>query len=122
MQRRRFLKLAAIGTAALAIRPGAGAASTLHGNRLLSCYVAGVQYQNIDLFGLRRGRRVVVRQQRYEDEICYKVSSMDGATIGFVPRTLVSLLEKRRVKSASLSKVNPHAVPWKQIEIAIVLG
>jgi hypothetical protein len=115
MQRRRFLKLIALGVAGGALAPDATAAS------VVTCRVAGVKYQDHDVSRLREGAPVVVRRQRYQGEVCYRVTDADGATLGYVPRSHLPQLAGRRVVGAWLAQVNPHAVPWKRLELALAL-
>jgi len=119
MQRRRLLELFAIGVAAATARL-AGARSS--DRPPIRCFVAGVQYQSIDVFRLVRGRRVLLLESSYREETCYEVLTMEGARIGFVPRSMVSLVTERGFSAAWLETIQPHAVPWKQVEIAIVPG
>jgi hypothetical protein len=104
-----------MGAAAAAVR-----ADRASGRRPLRCFVAGVQYQSIDVFRLARGHPVAVRKSSYRDETCYEVLAMDGARIGFVPRRLVAVVAERGVSAAWLETVAPHAVPWKRVEIVMV--
>ncbi len=115
MQRRRFLKLIALGVAGGATVPDATAAS------IVTCRVAGVAHHGYDVFGLREGAPVIVRRERHKGEICYRVSDTNGETIGYVPRTHVPQLANRKVAGAWLSRANPHAVPWKRLELALAL-
>jgi hypothetical protein len=118
MHRRRFLGLTLFGSAGFASR----AMSTARDGRMVHCYVAGVAYQTVNVPSLKRAERVLVVPDRYRGEVCFKVLDMRGETIGFVPRRFIPRLEHAIVEDAWLSAVNPHAVPWKQVEIGMLLG
>jgi hypothetical protein len=117
MQRRRFLGLVASGVAVGAVSTDARAKAPV----IVRCRVAGVKYQDCDPFKLRQGAPVTVRRERFGDQACYRVIDACGATIGYVPRTHLALLKHREIADAWLAKVNPHAVPWKQLELALAL-
>ena len=67
MQRRRFLKLVALGVAGGALAPDATAAS------IVTCRVAGVRYQDYDVFKLRDGAPVTVKRESHQGEPCFRV-------------------------------------------------
>lgn len=115
MQRRRFLTLLALGVAGGALKPDTAAAS------IMTCHVAGVKYQDYDVSGLREGTPIVVRRERHAGEICYRVTDAHGATLGYVPRSHLPQLTGRDIAGAWLARVNPHAVPWKRLELALAL-
>jgi hypothetical protein len=115
MQRRRFLTLLALGVAGGALTSGATTAS------IVTCRVAGVKYQDYDVSGLRAGAAVAVTRERYKGEICYRVTDASGVTLGYVPRAHLPELAGRDIAGAWLVRVNPHAVPWKRLELALAL-
>lgn len=119
MQRRRFLKLFAVGAAGLVAPSGADAVT--QGGKMVRCLVAGVSFNGFDVFKLREQAPVIVRRETHKGEPCYRILDQDEATIGFVPRKKLPLFENREVEQAWLSKVNPYAVPWKQLEITASL-
>jgi hypothetical protein len=106
------------GSAGLASR----AQSASRDGRIVHCHVAGVAYQTVNVSGLKRGQHVLVAPDRYRGEVCFKVLDMRGETIGFVPRHFLPRFKHAMVKNAWLSAVNPHAVPWKQVEIGMLLA
>jgi hypothetical protein len=118
MHRRGFLGLILFGSAGFASR----ATSTSRDGRIVHCHVAGVAYQTVHVSSLKRAEHVLVVPNRYRSEVCFKVLDMRGETIGFVPRRFLARLEHAMVKDAWVSAVNPHAVPWKQVEIGMLLG
>jgi hypothetical protein len=118
MQRRGFLRLVTAGAAGCALSAHADAPTR---SERIDCRVAGVSYQDIDVRTLRQGGSVTVRRDRHEGKTCYRVLDVNGVTIGFVPRAIVPVLEERRIRSAWLSKVNPHAVPWNQVKLTILV-
>jgi hypothetical protein len=83
--------------------------------------VAGVRYQDIEVSNLGMGWRVTLNRDWYRGEPCYKVLTKENTMLGYIPYALVPLLEKRRVLSAKLLRINPYAVPWKQLEIGILV-
>jgi hypothetical protein len=87
----------------------------------MRCRVAGVRFQRIDVDSLRCTQRVTVQRDTYLDQICYKILDVEGRTLGFVPRPMLPLLGGRKVRSAWLSKVESHALPWKQLEVTLLL-
>jgi hypothetical protein len=115
MQRRRFLTLLALGVAGGALKPDTAAAS------IVTCRVAGVKYQDYDVSRSHAGTPVVVKRERYQGETCYRVEDSTGATLGYVPRTALPQLAGREIAGAWLARVNPHAVPWKRLELALAL-
>jgi hypothetical protein len=117
MQRRGFLSLVTAGAAGFAL---SARADLVAATERIDCRVAGVSYQDIDVRTLRQGATATVSRDRHDGKACYRVLDENGMTIGFVPRDIVSVLEQRRIKSAWLSKVNPHAVPWRQVELTIL--
>jgi hypothetical protein len=119
MQRRRFLKLVAAGAGGLAIAPCAVAASR---TRAVRCHVAGVSFNGFDVTRLREETPVFIRRERFRGDACYRIVDLEGATIGFVPKSKIPLLENHKVVDIRLSKVSPHAVPWKQLEATILLS
>ena len=118
MQRRRFLGVFAIGAAGLTLPRGAGAAA--RASRSLRCRVAGRGFHDVDVRKLKPGARAIVERDRYGNETCYRILDHDGTIVGFVPRELLPQFEGREIESAWFIKVNPHAVPWKQLEVAIL--
>jgi hypothetical protein len=117
MQRRGFLSLLTAGAAGFAL---SARADRVAATERIDCRVAGVSYQDIDVRTLRQGATAIVRRARHDGKACYRVLDENGSTIGFVPREMVSILAQRRIKSAWLSKVNPYAVPWRQVELTIL--
>ena len=115
MQRRRFLTLLALGVAGGALRPDTAAAS------IVTCRVAGVKYQDYDVSKLHAGAPVIVKRERHQGESCYRVEHHTGATLGYVPRSHLPQLAGRDIAGAWLTQVNPHAVPWKRLELALAL-
>jgi hypothetical protein len=119
MQRRRFLKLFAAGATGLVAPIGANAVT--QGATVVSCPVAGVSFNGYDVSKLREHEPVIVRCETYNGEHCYRILDLNETTIGFVPRKKLPLFANKEVRQAWLSKVNPYAVPWKQLEIAASL-
>lgn len=118
MQRRRFLVEVPTVTALAALPSVAlGAAK----GKTVSCAVAGVSFSGFDVSKVHERSPVIVRCETHEGEHCYRILDQDGATIGFVPRAELRHFARREVKQAWLSKVNPYAVPWKQLEITLFL-
>jgi hypothetical protein len=117
MQRRRFLKVSV--ASGLAASPSVAARA--ESGKIIRCAVAGVAVNGFDVFKLRERLPIVVRRETHEGKPCYRILNQDDVTIGFVPREKLPHFEHREVKRAWLSKVNPYAVPWKQLEIAIFL-
>ena len=120
MQRRRLLVAGGALAGGLAFAGGARASQDTV--RSLRCYVVGMRFHDVDLANLRRGRAVHVQRDRYRDEDCYRVLDRQGRSIGFVPRAFIPVLLQSEVRTARVSKVNPHAVPWKQVEIVLSLS
>jgi len=119
MQRRRFLTLGAAGAA------GWGLALQGHAERrvgpVLYCPVAGVTYRNVDFALLHTGCSVNLARDKFAGEICYRVITPEGADLGFVPRTWVPVLHRYVPVRCWLSNINPYALPWKRIELAVQL-
>lgn len=118
MQRRRFLEIAVMGTVGWLFQGGLLAVTKR--NQSVNCHLAGVEYQDIDLSNLKANWRVTLKRDWYGDKPCYTVMTIEGVVLGYIPRSLVPYLETREVMSVRLLNIKPHAVPWKQLEIAMV--
>jgi hypothetical protein len=119
MQRRGFLAVMSSGAAVLGLpifsRAAPGEA------RSIKCHVAGVRFHSVDAGALHTSEPVKVVRDRYLGQVCYKVQDSNARTIGNVPRIVLPLLNEREVDRAWLSNVIPHAVPWKQFEVTLIL-
>jgi hypothetical protein len=118
MQRRRFLVEAPTVAALMPLPSVAWGAAK---DKTVSCAVAGVSFSGFDVSRVHERSPVVVRCETHEGMRCYRILDQDGATIGFVPRAELRHFARREVKKAWLSKVNPYAVPWKQLEVTLLL-
>ena len=119
MQRRRFLGLAALSAASSIVTPATGVAGS---DRIVRCRVAGLVYQDVDVASLRHGQPVVIRREQFQGQPCYRVLDQRARTLGFIPRPVIPVLEWKRIESACLSRVRPHAVPWRKAEVDIVFA
>lgn len=119
MDRRRLLKLIAIGGGLLGerllIHPGI-ATERLDAR---SFYAAGVRFHKISR-ELRSGDFLSVSMESFEGRTCYGILTADGEKIGYLPRTLLPYLDNRRVVECRVLSVNRDTVPWKRYRIMIV--
>lgn len=90
--------------------------------RAIRCHVAGSRYHVADLSDLQAGAAVQVLRRHCRGQVCYEVVDARAQRIGYLPRELVPRVDERGVVAAWLCAVNPHAVPWKQLEVTLVLG
>lgn len=119
MQRRRFLTLVVCSSLAWFV-PTAVRSAVGH-RRTLQCHVAGVKYQGVVVSSIRTGQGLLIRRSCHGNEPCYEVQTKAGMRLGYIPRTLLPMLGNRKIQKATVANVNQHAVPWKQIEIALHL-
>jgi hypothetical protein len=117
MKRRSFLRV--LATAALGVpRLGRGR----QGHEEIRVLVAGVRYSSAEaLSRAQPGERVELRRASFRGSTAYAIYA-GTRKIGFVPRTALPAMEGKRVSNAYVSRSDTHAVPWKRLEVTIVLA
>ena len=87
--------------------------------RIAPFYVAGVRYQDPPVRKQRKGDRLLLLREMYEDNPCYAVYTADWDMLGYVPAALVPDLLALRKCAATLSRVDRHALPWKRYLVQV---
>ena len=84
-----------------------------------SFLVAGARFSKLTE-ELKSGDRVMIKAEVFRKQQCYGVFTVGGQRIGYVPRTLISSLNKTQIVESHISSVDQHAVPWKRYEVTLV--
>jgi hypothetical protein len=118
MRRRQFLTLGLVSLIA------ARALIVLRGRNfnsdVLGFYVAGVRFNPIR-GNPRNGERVLVRRERWANEVSYAVYTTGGERLGYLPRERVSEFDQNRYRNRwVLLQMSNHDVAWKRYLIGYV--
>lgn len=81
--------------------------------KLISFMVAGARFQPHPSH-LTSGDTVLLIKGIYNGEICYIVTTIDGQTIGFVPKNLLPRIEQLGGDSWKVAISDHNALPWKK--------
>ena len=83
-----------------------------------SFFVAGARFYK-HAFEVSTGDRVVIRPTIFRNERSFEVLTMRNERLGYVPRSLVSLLSECQIIESYISASNKHAVPWKRYAVTV---
>ncbi len=118
MRRRQFMKslglaigMGAVGvplraTEAGGIKPGFG------------FFVAGARFHDPPEEDTPHGSVVVLEKSLWQGQRAIRITTKRGQPIGFVPQSLVSLVDQTDHGEWRVVSFNPHAVPWKRCRVA----
>jgi hypothetical protein len=84
-------------------------------------WVAGVRYQNVNPGQVLEGLPLQLRQGSFANDTCYKVTDSYGRQLGYLPRSLVTLVAQHDIVAVHLYAVRPYAVPWRQLAAEVTL-
>jgi hypothetical protein len=118
MHRRRFLgALAGLPLASMAHAvPGARAV------RRITFPVAGLAHNGFDARRLAARSPVRLVRSTFDGAPCFEIRDVTGMMIGYVPQQWVSTLAAGEVMWADVATLRPHALPWRQVEVAVVFA
>ena len=111
MKRRTFLQVPAVLGIAAFGGPRLSAGVVPH---VAPFYIAGVRYQTPPIRKPLKGERLLLLREAYDADYCFAVYTADWDRLGYVPDALVPHLPALPRCEATLSDVNPHALPWKR--------
>jgi len=115
MDRREFLR-SSLGVVAAGV---AGASPP--GPREVVFHLAGGRFHEARK-DLRRGQEVAIRAERVAGRPALAVVDAAGRRVGYVPRELVGLFATAGPRSATVERVRPFALPWRQVTLRARLG
>ena len=115
VNRRFFLKL--LGYSGLGLLIGNKINYRLSSN-VLEFYVSGVRFQS-DSPKVNVGDSVTIKKEIWQQERCYGIFDKSSIKMGFVPRNLISTLDRSSISYANLVSVNINSIPWKRYKVAI---
>lgn len=113
--RRKFLKMAGLGWAAL----GSGV-PILGAYRELTFAVAGVRFQDRGAVP-SEGDPVQLIEEVVHGECAIAIHAL-GRRIGYVPRSRLGELDMSRIAGAWLARVHPHRFPWNRFRVTVRLA
>lgn len=118
MNRRRMLAMTITAGLGLAVTTtGVSIPRQVRGRRAF--FVAGVRFHTISKM-LATGAPVRLVRVVWRGEPCLEVRTIDGARIGFVPRSMLSAVGAMDIQDSRLSTVDRDAVPWKRYEVTVL--
>ena len=117
-ERRSFLKLL---TAGVATGTFAANKAVLATENRLTFFVAGARF-HVAPAGLKIGTPVTFEFAQYCGAPSCRVVTLDGHMIGFVPRYLVTGLQKMGGPAGHLSTVDYAGLPWKRFGVTAWAG
>ncbi|MFZ0306721.1 MAG: hypothetical protein WAL89_00990 [Candidatus Sulfotelmatobacter sp.] len=121
MRRRGFLALGAIASGGALAEWLIRRLAVLRGAEgTVLFYVAGVRFQK-PVPNLKTGDSILIKPEMFRGERSYAVVAGQGQTIGYVPRHLVSTVQRGEVVRAQLYRAQPDAVPWKRFQVSLSL-
>jgi hypothetical protein len=83
-------------------------------------FVAGARYHDLPR-DVGTGERVILSRERFQGRGSYRVRTLSGASLGFVPERAVQELSRQGAAGAWLERVDLDAVPWKRYRVAVAL-
>jgi hypothetical protein len=117
MQRRQFIKsvgfaigLGAVGVPLRVPEPGGPKPG-------FAFFVAGARF-HAPPEDTRRGSLVVLEKSLWRGQRAIRITTKSGQPIGFVPQSLVSLVDQADHGEWRVASFNPDAVPWKRCRVA----
>ena len=117
MNRRKFVKLAAMGCALAAaptvVKLGRGTARA----DVIFFHVAGARFYGLKKH-LKMGSPVKLVCETFRGMNCYAIQA-DGTMIGYVPKRLLPIIGHLGVETACLSSVDTYAVPWRRYGVTL---
>jgi hypothetical protein len=81
-------------------------------------FVAGARFYK-HAFGVSTGDRVVIKPAIFRNQRSLEVLTVRNERIGYVPRSLVSLLSECEIIESYISSSNKHTVPWKRYAVTV---
>ena len=81
-------------------------------------FVAGARFYK-RAFEVSTGDRVRIKPAIFRNERCLEVLTIKNERIGYVPRSLVSMLSECQIIESYISSANKHAVPWKRYAVTV---
>jgi hypothetical protein len=84
------------------------------------CYVAGVRFYDTPV-SLRTGDSVIVVAEDYENSQAMSVQTVNSLRLGYIPKKMLPMLNESTILGASVIRYDRHAVPWRRIEISLIL-
>jgi len=84
----------------------------------LSFFVAGARYQE-ETSRACAGEAVSIRRELWNGERCYGVYDSDEIKLGYVPRSLVPMMQGKDILRGQLKIANRYTVPWKWYWVAV---
>jgi len=81
-------------------------------------FVAGARFYK-RAFEVSTGDRVRIKPATFRNEPCLEVLTMRNDRIGYVPRSLVSMINESQIVESYISSSNKHAVPWKRYAVTV---
>jgi len=87
----------------------------------LEFYVAGVRFLN-STPKLTTGDLVMIYAEKWEQEPCYVVCDTHDKKMGYIPKSIASIITKTEILNAHCVCCNSYSVPWKRYKIRIRLA
>ena len=117
MRRREVFKLIAAGFTFFS-----GSSETRRGLSTVAdettFFVAGARFYK-RAFEVSTGDPVSIQPAIFGNERCLEIFTMKNERIGYVPRSLVNMLNECRIIESYISSSNKHAVPWKRYAVTV---
>lgn len=113
--RRRFLQV----TALIAVSTSLVKADHYlwQNNKKISFTIAGSRFFS-DLAALCTGQQVYLVKELFNGELCFRVVTYRGQTIGYVPKRSVAEVSGNNNQRWVLTFSNPNALPWERYVVS----